>query len=362
MPDTSGCQSSTADVAGIGIRVNVYATLVLLAIIPVMPETEEILVGLYSMAGLAGLGLLVTAIILTAKNQLSLFDALFVFHILFFLGIGATPTGKYKHSMARFIIGVVSQFIGIFAFTGWALYLWIRVRHFGPENQCNDQVKYFFMFVDVEATEPWLRGIWIAILAVSALLLSVRAAVHSFSRYVDHEIEKRKREMEDEEDNEDKDAERVSVRERGLTTEGEGERKDKGWYFKMMILQFLWAVYAIVTLELMVWRNNVNHGGVVTMNDAYTWAFGQVLAVVMLAAALNEIVHFLLGHINVKRKRRAHPRVTQVEGAADAASQHPEGHVYPPGRHPGYASVPERTYSPTSPAPRAADQPIGLLR
>jgi hypothetical protein len=177
--------------------------------------------------------------------------------------------GKYKHSMARFIIGVISQFVGIFAFTGWALYLWIRVRHFGPENQCNDQVKYFFMFVDVEATEPWLRGIWIAILTVSALLLSVRAGVHSFSRYVDHEIEKRKREKEDEEDNEDKDAERVSVRERGLTTEGEGERKDKGWYFKMMIPQFLyvisltpapntyrlplrWAIYAIVTLELMV--------------------------------------------------------------------------------------------------------------
>jgi hypothetical protein len=59
-----------------------------------MPQTEEILVGLYSMAGLAGLGLLVTAIILTAKTQLSLFDALFVFHILFFLGIGATPTGE----------------------------------------------------------------------------------------------------------------------------------------------------------------------------------------------------------------------------------------------------------------------------
>jgi len=224
------------------------------------------------------------------------------------------------------------------------------------------------MFVDVEATEPWLRGIWIAILAVSALLLSVRAGVHSFARYVDHEMEKRKREKEDNEDNEDKDAERVSVRERGLTTEGggnrgpegEGERKDKGWYFKMMILQFLWAIYAIVTLELMVWRNNVNHGGVVTMSDAYTWAFGQVLAVVMLAAALNEIVHFLLGHIQVRRKSHAHPGVIQVEGAADAASQHSEGHTYPPGRL--YASVPERTYSPTSPAPRAADQPIGSLR
>jgi hypothetical protein len=117
--------------------------------------------------------------------------------------------------------------------------------------------------------------------------------------------------------------------------------------------------------DIQVWRNNVNHGGVVGMNDNYTWAFGQVLAVVMLAAALNEIVHFLLGQINVKRKvkRGAHPRVIQVDEAAEAASQHSEGHTaYPPRRLPGYVSVPERTFSPTSQSPRAADQPIGSLR
>jgi hypothetical protein len=72
--------------------------------------------------------------------------------------------------------------------------------------------------------------------------------------------------------------------------------------------------------DIQVWRNNINHGGLVAMNDNYTWAFGQVLAVVMLAAALNEIVHFLLGQVNVKRKRRAQPRAIQAEEVADAAS------------------------------------------
>jgi hypothetical protein len=154
--------------------------------------------------------------------------ALFVFRLHALMRIG-----KYKHSMARFIVGVIFQFIGTFAFMGWALYLWIHVRHFGPENQCNDKVKYVIMFVDVEATEPWLRGIWIAIIAVSALQLPLLAGVDSYCRYFQHGIEK------------------------------------EGWYLKMMILRLLyvislspvpnahrlplrWAIYAIVTLELMV--------------------------------------------------------------------------------------------------------------
>jgi hypothetical protein len=111
--------------------------------------------------------------------------------------------------------------------------------------------------------------------------------------------------------------------------------------------------------NIQVWRNNINHGGIVAMNDNYNWAFGQVLAVVMLVAALNEVFHFLLGQIDIKR--RAHPKVIQVEEAADAASQHSEGHMYPPGRLSQYVNVPQSAYTPTSPSPRAAYQPIGSL-
>ena len=109
-----------------------------------------------------------------------------------------------------------------------------------------------------------------------------------------------------------------------------------------------------------MWRNNVKHGGVVAMNDNYTWAFGQVLAVVMVIAALNEVVHFLLGQIDIKR--RAHLKVNQVEEAADAASQYSDGHTYPLGKLSGYDSVPQSACCPTSQSPRAADQPIGSLR
>lgn len=68
--------------------------MVVLALIPRTPNTEELLNSLYANAGLAGFGLLLTAIIETILNRLSLFEALFILHILFFLGTGVSPMGK----------------------------------------------------------------------------------------------------------------------------------------------------------------------------------------------------------------------------------------------------------------------------
>ena len=66
----------------------------LLALIPQMPDTEELLNALYANAGVAGLGLLLTAIIQTIQHKLSLFHAIFILHILYFLGTGASPMGE----------------------------------------------------------------------------------------------------------------------------------------------------------------------------------------------------------------------------------------------------------------------------
>ena len=68
--------------------------MILLAIIPITPHTEELLNSIYLNAGIAGFGLLLTAIIQTAMHKLSLFHAIFILHILFFLGTGASPMGK----------------------------------------------------------------------------------------------------------------------------------------------------------------------------------------------------------------------------------------------------------------------------
>ena len=76
------------------IRINFYCTMFLLALVPQTPHTEELLNALYANAGVAGLGLLLAAIIQTAQDQLSLFHAIFILHILYFLGTGASPMGE----------------------------------------------------------------------------------------------------------------------------------------------------------------------------------------------------------------------------------------------------------------------------
>jgi hypothetical protein len=68
-----------------------------------------------------------------------------------------------------------------------------------------------------------------------------------------------------------------------------------------------------------VQRNDNSHGGIVNIDN--TWAFGQVLAFVMIIASLNEVVHFLLGYAT---RKRAHSRGHQVE--AEETPEQAEGH------------------------------------
>lgn len=175
------------------IRINFYATMLLLAFVPHTPHTKELLNVLYANTGIAGLGLLVTAVQQTASKQLSLFHAIYVQHILFFLGIGVAPvgecalvsrpcvpplrlltkTGKYNWTRSRIAIGVVVQFALTIAFTTWAVYLWAHVEHFGSQSYLNTEMKYVLIFVNIKATSPWLRAVWITTLIISAIGLAI---------------------------------------------------------------------------------------------------------------------------------------------------------------------------------------------
>lgn len=73
-------------------------------------------------------------------------------------------------------MGVFIQFASVVAFTGWGLYLWINVDTYGSraQPQCNDRIKYVVLFFTVRATAPWLRGLWIAALVLSAVGLMIK--------------------------------------------------------------------------------------------------------------------------------------------------------------------------------------------
>ena len=166
----------------------------LLAIVPQTPETEELLTSLYITAGTSGFGLLLTAIIQTAQHQLSLFHAIFILHILFFLGTGVLPMGKcsalscpfvlcssplpthagrYHWTTSRAAIGFLLQLLSFISLIAWGFYLWVDVKHFGSQPECNDQIKYVVLFCTVRATANWLRHVWIAIFAIPCALVAV---------------------------------------------------------------------------------------------------------------------------------------------------------------------------------------------
>lgn len=229
--------------------------MLLLATIPRTPGTEEFLNSLYRNAGIAGFGLLLTAIIQNATNQLSLFEALFILHILFFLGTGASPmgkcslsslfssslciaahslssmsAGKYDWTKGRLVMGILVQFVSVITFTAWGLYVWADVDHFGSETDriCNNQIKYVIFLFSVRATAPWLRKIWIAGLVLSAVGLMVSFVWNAMKLF-----DMKSMANEPQEEETDTIARREVIVMPGTQPHGATKTAEKRWYFNI---------------------------------------------------------------------------------------------------------------------------------
>jgi hypothetical protein len=126
-------------------------------------------------------------------------------------------------------MGVLLQFVSVIAFTAWGLYVWADVKNFGNSSQsaqCNDKIKYVVFFVTVRATAPWLRGIWIAGLVLSAVGLVLSFGWKAMELF---EAKRMAEEQQAEETN------TIAYREVAVTPgtrpHPETETAEKGWYF-----------------------------------------------------------------------------------------------------------------------------------
>ena len=72
-------------------------------------------------------------------------------------------------------------------------------------------------------------------------------------------------------------------------------------------------------------RRNIK-SRVIKLDD--TWAFGQVLAVVMILANANEILHFFFGFLARRKLRLARKRQAQTEEIALGHEGHPAPTLY----------------------------------
>ncbi|KAH9954826.1 hypothetical protein BGW80DRAFT_1189753, partial [Lactifluus volemus] len=177
LPMADRCIISNPDIAGIGTRINFYATIFLMALIPENERTSEVVNSLYENSVYYGLALVLTAIIQTLQTQLDLYHAIFVMQIIFSLNFvysGNSTESRVKLRRTKVIMAI--QISTTIMFTIWLLYVWIKDDHFGSQPECNHLVKYVFVFANIQATESWLRVLFI--IYPRLLFLRVIAPVH----------------------------------------------------------------------------------------------------------------------------------------------------------------------------------------
>lgn len=166
-------------------------------------------------------------------------------------------------------MGVFVQFASVITFTGWALYVWVRVKDYGNQCQCNDQIKYVVLFFTVRATAPWLRVLWIVAIVVSAVGLMFSFGVNAMFLFT---LKRTKEEEQAEETN--LPAQRSIQTETPATylqaeTEAKPNTSEKEWYIQISVPLLLCvacfsllsstheslhrsAIYATTMLELTV--------------------------------------------------------------------------------------------------------------
>jgi len=162
------CINSNADIAGIGIRVNFYVTILLTALTPENGRTDELLDGIYKNSVINGLSLVITAVVQTMQKQLDLYHAIFVMQILFSLNF------VYAYGQRRFIRSNRTDFrmkifIGVqtfttMVFTVWLLYVWIKDIDFGRLRpgfgSCSSYTSSFPLVCCCSGLVPFFPNTW----------------------------------------------------------------------------------------------------------------------------------------------------------------------------------------------------------
>jgi hypothetical protein len=148
--------------------------------------------GIFGYSVIYILSLAITAFIRTIQNQLDLYHAILVMHIMFsidtltpdhilgmlcvhstmILKILTQEIGQRKPLWSklnfRMKIFTLVQFFFFLIAIVWSLYVWIKGSNFGPQPSCNHLVRYAFFLVNVRATATWLRVLMTIVFLASA--------------------------------------------------------------------------------------------------------------------------------------------------------------------------------------------------
>ncbi|KAI0298815.1 hypothetical protein BC826DRAFT_996738 [Russula brevipes] len=272
------CLSSNPDIAGIGTRINFYVWTLLFTLVLSArgsEDTAELLDELYKSSVIYGLSLVMAAVIQTLQGQLDLYHAIFVMHITFssILCQRRFIQSRFSSADFRMTIFMTVQALSTVMFTVWLLYVMVKDSDFGSQPECNHLVRYVLVFIGVKATVTWLRVLFLIYLVLTSSMLL--PGIHNKWRVVGQSPGQPEQE---------KPSERMTCR-----------------YMPVNFFSVIWAVYDVVTLELIVQRNRTN---IQPGEDA--WGFGQIIAVVLIVGTVIDLA------VIYKRSTRR-PEVTSSE-------------------------------------------------
>ncbi|KAF8294153.1 hypothetical protein DL93DRAFT_2034714, partial [Clavulina sp. PMI_390] len=247
------------DVSGIGIRIGIYISTGLIALLA-NPDTSnarlnELWEGLIISAGINGFALLITAVIQTALHNLDLYHAIIVMHQLTFLGVTTASSGSYRARKLQLVYYLATTLAAGVLLAGWSMYVWIMARSFGAslfpsrDPQCNDSVKYVIMFVTARATVSWVRWLSVTLISITFLGSLLRVVMLTWVNVL-----------------------------------GDDEVTNNDYGFLSYVSRGAY-VYNVIILELTIKRNNIALGETV-------WSFGQIVPVVIAATSAINVLFF----------------------------------------------------------------------
>lgn len=261
-----------------------------------------------------GLALLCTAIYQTFRNELTLFHAICVVHLLALLGMDLISKGRYAgFGPWRLWFFAVIQILSLAAFIAFNVYLWVTAPRFGSQPACNPGTVYVVFGVSIKATSPVFRYILLGTLASGAagFILVFTCMLPCLCGMW---IRWRRRAREDGQGDGQETRKRDCIKSFcKISTTAENQRREPTKRLsRQALLNFTlnkaaycgFCLYLIVSLEQTIQRNNLNP-------EEKGWTFGQVIAIFLLLGVANELFNVVLANWDRKISRGSTQELVQ---------------------------------------------------
>lgn len=293
----------------------------LLRVISPGEDEAEFSRGVSSALGMQGLALLCTAIYQTFRNDMTLFHAICVVHLLALLGMNLISKGRYAGlGPWRIWFFAVINILALAAFLAFNVYLWVTAPNFGSQPECNPDTIYVVFGVSIKATSPVFRYIILGTIGASAAMF-ILIFTCMLPCLCGLWIRRRRRRV-------NRTGEMSQTRGwikwfmSASTTESTNEDPPKRLAGQALLNYTLnraaycgLCIYLIVSLEQTIQRNTLDpeEGG---------WTFGQVIAIFLLLGVANEFLNVILASWDRKIGHDDTQELVQYGPGSDSGSVH----------------------------------------